>query len=650
MALSNSLSQKIDSDVRGSQEKAIETQVKNSLSEIKNKFKYTESYISTLYDSSFKSYLKLKTFNSPDKLPKEITILNNMKLQLIKQWLEAKKAAEQSPNLVTKWIYWICWISKDISKNNTTENFIKWVIDELMAIPDMLVQIVKDPIWFGKALYKLITNPKDLRNGLKQAYWDAFTQSLSTPEGAYRKWRSAMLIALSFLPWGAAKFWLNLTRWVRRTVVKKSSNISTKIWLKNSTKEVSKTIAKKTEQWLKNHKWSKIMHREMTWWARNYAQRQVEKNAVKITRETQAATKAGRVAEIPAKSQWILRKWFDKVKRWVVDKVVRFWDKLPVISQINRVSRWTFKKLDKWTEVVVKKLHPKFYEKLAKQESTLQRVKITAEKAAKNLNQQSVKVEKVAKDVSKQKAKIAEIERAIATKTGKKYNISHLNRAKNKLSQLEWKLKEARRAETRLKTSLKNANEKYLVHQSIIEWMNNAHRAGKLAVWIEAQQIVSVLDRAQIATLDREIEEAVSEIDESYDNVIGDAETAIEEVENLLQDYEWIAADLESWKTEFNEDNISIDLPEWVKLSDIDPNSYKITITGLASKTWSDAINNRIARQRAENAKQVLIRKYWIQDNWQIVLETDLQSNHPDKLNESLSQWQWARIKLEKIS
>ena len=259
-------------------------------------------------------------------------------------------------------------------------------------------------------------------------------------------------------------------------------------------------------------------------------------------------------------------------------------------------------------------------------------------------------MEKVAKDVSKQKAKIAEIERAIATKTGKKYNISHLNRAKNKLSQLEWKLKEARRAETRLKTSLKNANEKYLVHQSIIEWMNNAHRAGKLAVWIEAQQIVSVLDRAQIATLDREIEEAVSEIDESYDNVIGDAETAIEEVENLLQDYEWIAADLESWKTEFNEDNISIDLPEWVKLSDIDPNSYKITITGLASKTWSDAINNRIARQRAENAKQVLIRKYWIQDNWQIVLETDLQSNHPDKLNESLSQWQWARIKLEKIS
>jgi hypothetical protein len=61
--------------------------------------------------------------------------------------------------------------------------------------------------------------------------------------------------------------------------------------------------------------------------------------------------------------------------------------------------------------------------------------------------------------------------------------------------------------------------------------MNEAHRAGKLAIWIETQQIASVLDRAQIATLDREIEEAISQIDETYDDVIEEVEPIIEEVE-----------------------------------------------------------------------------------------------------------------------
>ena len=41
---------------------------------------------------------------------------------------------------------------------------------------------------------------------------------------------------------------------------------------------------------------------------------------------------------------------------------------------------------------------------------------------------------------------------------------------------------------------------------------------------------------------------------------------------------------------------------------------YKIIITGMASKTWSESVNRRIAQQRAENAKKILIEKYWIED------------------------------------
>ena len=654
MAISDSLAKRVESDVKGSQEAAIEAAVKDALSDFKNKFKYQESYLSTLYDTGFQAYLKDRTFDSPEKLPKEITAINNIKLKLIKQWLEAKKSTEHSPNFVTRnVIYPICWISQDLSKNNKIRNIMKWVIDELMAIPDMVIQIFKNPAEFARSLWKLIMNPKDLWNWLKQAYGDVFTQiNMGTPDAQYRRWRSTTLIVLTFLPWGAAKFWFNVAKsWVKnvgkwiskvtaKNTVKSTVKNATKSTVKNATKSApAKSILTKTEKWLKWHKAWNTMYRELNWWAKTYAEKQVTKNANRIKTEAGTATKAGRAAEMPAKTPWILGRW--------VEKMVRFWDKIPVIKQINSITRWTFKKLDKWTEAVVKKLHPKFYEKLAKQEASLQKIKTSVENAAKNLNAQSASVERAAKKVAEQKAKITEIERALASKTGKKYNMGHLNRAKTKLAKLEWDLKTARRAESNLRTKLKNANEKYLVHQSIIEWMNEAQRAGKLALWIETQQVVSILDRSQIATLDREIEEAISQIDETYDEIIEESEPIIEEVENLLKEFEWIASGLESGQTEFNNDSISIDLPEWVDLSKIDTKSYKIVITGLASKTWSREVNERIAKQRAENAKKLLMEKYWIKDEWQIDIQIDLQADHPDSLNDNLSDWQWVKIKLE---
>ena len=70
----------------------------------------------------------------------------------------------------------------------------------------------------------------------------------------------------------------------------------------------------------------------------------------------------------------------------------------------------------------------------------------------------------------------------------------------------------------------------------------------------------------------------------------------------------------------------------------------------MASKTWSDSVNRRIAQQRAENVKRIIMEKYWIKDEWQISIEIDLQANHPDKLGEDVSKWQWARIKLQPLS
>lgn len=177
--------------------------------------------------------------------------------------------------------------------------------------------------------------------------------------------------------------------------------------------------------------------------------------------------------------------------------------------------------------------------------------------------------------------------------------------------------------------------------------MNRAQRAVKLALWIEAQQLVSILDRAQIATLDREIEEAMSQIDETYNNIIKEAQPIIEEVESLLKKFGWSVFGLEVGQTEFSDDSISIDLPEWINLSEVDTSKYKITITGLASKTGSDSVNRRIAQQRAENAKKILLEKYWIKDEWQITIKIDLQSGHPDRLEEDVSKWQWVKVTIK---
>ena len=43
-------------------------------------------------------------------------------------------------------------------------------------------------------------NPGQIRKALKEAFTDAFTQGLGTPEAQYRTGRSATLIVLSLFP------------------------------------------------------------------------------------------------------------------------------------------------------------------------------------------------------------------------------------------------------------------------------------------------------------------------------------------------------------------------------------------------------------------------------------------------------------------
>jgi hypothetical protein len=170
------------------------------LKEIKDKFKYDDDYLSTLYRAEFKNFLSSKSFESGN-VATEIVKLNNIKLNIIKQALEKNKESVQKPNWVTRnVIYPACNISPDISKNGKMGNLMKGVIDELMAIPDLVVQILKNPMEFAKGLGELCKNPMQLLKALKEAFTDAFTQGLATPEAQYKTGRSATLIVLSLFP------------------------------------------------------------------------------------------------------------------------------------------------------------------------------------------------------------------------------------------------------------------------------------------------------------------------------------------------------------------------------------------------------------------------------------------------------------------
>ncbi len=252
MTMLEDLSHRIESDVRGSQEAAVEKQVKEALTELKNQFKYTDSYLSTLYDKNFSKYLKSKTFNSPKKLNYEIVVINNIKQNLIKQWIVAKglDVTEKSLDEIKKAIYWVCWISQKLSNNNEVGNLIKWVIDEIMAYPDMCIQILKDIFAFAKSLWQMIKSPDDLLKQIGQAYWDVFTQWLNSPEAQYRTWRSAALLVLTFIPWWMGKSLLNVGRWIIKQTWKNISMQPIKqVWktvLKNGLSQTAKSVAKQT--------------------------------------------------------------------------------------------------------------------------------------------------------------------------------------------------------------------------------------------------------------------------------------------------------------------------------------------------------------------------------------------------------------------
>jgi hypothetical protein len=66
------------------------------------------------------------------------------------------KEKNEEPGHIKSLLYWTCGIDTDITKNSSAKNITKGIIDEIMSIPEMLIEIVKSPIAFGESMYEAL--------------------------------------------------------------------------------------------------------------------------------------------------------------------------------------------------------------------------------------------------------------------------------------------------------------------------------------------------------------------------------------------------------------------------------------------------------------------------------------------------------------
>lgn len=618
------LKTEIESDVRGSAEQMVEEHALNSLKEIKNKLKLDDEYITTLYKAEFKTYLKSKSFENWNLAP-EIIKINNIKLEIIKKWLEKNKEQLSDPNRVTRRILYPIWnISTDISNNGPTKNIIKGIIDELMAIPDMAIMILKNPKEFGMGLWEMIKNPGTMLKALKEAFTDAFTQGMATPEAQYRTGRSSTLIVLSLFPGGIGKSLFN--------VAKTSTRIATRATVKTAKKVVWKSTAESAKVISKG---AKNMTKDLGKHTANKIEQQAIKQGEKATKKTIDQIQKWTLNKTPNTARRITKSAGELSKKWV-ENVGKFVNKAPVLKQINQFKNRSLHQVDNATTFMFKKTNPKLYDTFMKQQGKLSKLQ-------QSVWQQVSKLEKAAEHVANAQTKIAALEAKIAANSTNKI-ISVWRAEINVLKKgwiRKWKnitgLNQYTKNMATVEKALLRANEALSVHNKIVQAVKN----GKIANWVRIQQGVSILERTQYELIEKEIIQISEGIDESaledfIDNII--------ELEDQLDGIDVQHTNFASWATEVWD--ISLNLPEEIDLETIDWENYTINIVGLSSKTGSRATNIAISKKRAENAKIALSNQYGIPEE-SFILSEKRQGDHPEHMDEDISKRQGVQVEVK---
>ena len=554
------ITNKIEQDINWSMEIALEDTTKDLLKKLQEKWLLSNDELNAVYETNFKDIVSW-SIDDGSELAEKITQLHSIQNKLLATYMANAKEKNEEPGHIKSLLYWTCGIDTDITKNSSAKNITKGIIDEIMSIPEMLIEIVKSPIAFGESMYEaLIMNFWETMSAIKDSYTDILG-GIDTPESAYKTGRSWVLIILTFFPGAIGKTLLNIWRTTGKLAAKigKGASNAAKSWLKKAFPKSAESLAKKASK--KTIDLNKNMHTSREAAA---IRRQAIINQWK---QKLSGLKKGIIESKPAH---IVGKGIEAGKVWVakVWKWLNYMKNLPLVNDILnipvRLAKGTTKLL--W-RIIPKRLQPRLI-----------------------------------KDV----VSVIKNKQALTKYLDDVWGFGKANA--QRLQDLNKSITLARK---NLGMNLRNT-----------------------LIWLSAIGTAEIHDITEELTKESFLDELAMHLHEDNDVFLP--------IEDKL------ALWLETGSTEISSDALDYPELEWFDWSSIDRSSDErpvITVTGLASKSGSLDINDRISRQRAQEAKSILADKYGIPEE-AFVLENSIQSADD---NEELSDWQGVHVNIDNL-
>lgn len=247
-----------ENEVQKDFEQQVEKSAKASIQKLQEKWKLSDEELQTLYTTNYKKLLSGKIYNS-DIFTQKIKDLDAITNKLLATYMAKQREAQknnENPSWGRRSIYRALDIDKDISKNSAKMNVLKWVIDELASIPEMIREMIKHPIDTTKGIYNaLVKNFSATMAEIGKQYMNIFS-GFWTPEDQYNTGRSATLIILTLFPWGFSKTALNAWKVALRAGGRVATTLGKEgliTWTKTIAKEATKWAisgAKEAAKWL----------------------------------------------------------------------------------------------------------------------------------------------------------------------------------------------------------------------------------------------------------------------------------------------------------------------------------------------------------------------------------------------------------------
>ena len=222
-------------------------------------------------------------------------------------------------------------VDEDLSKNTVKANFLKWVVDELLAFPELIALIIENSEVREKVLSTLWDALKDPS---KIFVW--IWESLSDFESPYDAWKSSVNILLTATwLWSLLKnLWVNVIKKsiapVMKTITKGKNWV---IKIAEWTGKVAKETIEKGKNWvIKVAEWTGKVAKETIEKGKNWIKKGVEW--------------AGKVA-IEAKNKG--KEWIIKVAGWIEEKA---WKVKAKLETPNKTPNWS---AEQWVKILNRK-------------------------------------------------------------------------------------------------------------------------------------------------------------------------------------------------------------------------------------------------------------------------------------------------------